>query len=533
MKLPLGPRANGYDRVNLVGPPCQYVHPNRAWPNFSRAFALVALGLCFSQLVAAQNTVPAPDPVLSAANKARQEGRLADAIQTLQDAIGSLDKTGEQSPRLGLYLRTLVMMFNDGNHLTESMSSAQRALEFDRRVLGPTADAVAADLALIADIYRRQQKYDESEKTFLDGIEVIRREGKPSPMRIMQVFGNLASLYEYQKRFDDAGRVVADAMNACDSIGRSPPCEALRQIQARVSHVAAGIPEPQPGGEIEFGETPPSLTALDQEATKALTEKRFVQAEIAIEQEITWIEQNPKTITENPRITHNWYTMLPTKYNNLAQAFEGESFDDRADDAYKKAIELQKANFDPQHPTALDIFNFSGLTTLYRRENRLAELEPIIQGVIDVQEKYLGGNSQYLAETLSALGDVKREQGTRDNDKRQEAADVYQHVLAVQEADFGKDSTRVASTLLRLAELDLSLGPSDSGKWQESTQLYERALKIQVQNYGVNNPILLPGLNGYHLAFQSLGDGTKAQEIQRRIDAIRKMSRPQAPPSPN
>src|ERR1700674_709097 len=85
----------------------------------------------------AQNTRVAPDPVTVAETKALRENRYADAERILVDAIQAAEQSEPDSPRLAGYLKRLAQLLHMKDQHTAASALMQRALEIDRRALGP------------------------------------------------------------------------------------------------------------------------------------------------------------------------------------------------------------------------------------------------------------------------------------------------------------------------------------------------------------------------------------------------------------
>src|ERR1700687_1191430 len=99
---------------------------------------LTVLWLSPALLVCAQNSPatpdPRPDPVMVAANRARNEGRLLDAETILRNAIQS-EQSKPNSPRLGNHLHVLTSTVQMNGPSSELPSLWRQALEADRHAL--------------------------------------------------------------------------------------------------------------------------------------------------------------------------------------------------------------------------------------------------------------------------------------------------------------------------------------------------------------------------------------------------------------
>jgi tetratricopeptide (TPR) repeat protein len=445
---------------------------------------LARLGLvliCFSWsfTALAQNRPPARDQILAGARKAEEEGRLADAVKILGDAVHSMEQAEPENPRLAIYLRFLASIYDLKHDYADALAVAQRALAVDQKAFGPSGSLALGDFGNIAGILRDQGKNVEAEQVLEQAIELLDQSPKPDPDRMVQLYGNLASLYVFEHRWAEAESLLESAMKACKQL---PPvrseCRGIRGMLASVYRSEGRLvdrEQPAPS------HMPLELARLEKTAQQYMNDALYLQAEIAYKQVIAWVEQNPSTETTTPiHIVHDWTRLLPGTYYLLGQALEKQGIIAEAEASYKKGLELQESNASPKVPSTVGSFNFNGLLNLYRSQGRLAEMEPIIQQALELQERLLGENSNGVAETLLDLADVLREEGK-----------------------------------------------TNQNKYREAVPFYERALKIQETNLGMDHPQLFRALTGYVSVLHSLHDETRGAQLQMRVDTIRQKSEAQ------
>lgn len=281
----------------------------------------------------------------------------------------------------------------------------------------------------------------------------------------VSALSSLAQLYVFEKRWIDAKPLLLEAGKLCASLRFPfPQCESARTDLKTVYEAE--------GRSTEVGSVPQATSpfaevrTLNQEARGYEDKGSYLEAEGIYRQAITRIERNAQAVS-----------LLPAEFYFLGQVLEKEGLNDGAEKAYLEGIEREENVVGPKPPASnlIQYFQFNGLRNLYRKEGRLADLEPIMRHALDVQQQYLEPRNPGMAVTIQALADVYREEGKTDPQK---------------------------------------YGPARA--------LYERALNIQQENLGMDHPDLLISLTGYLEVLHALHEETTASDIQARIDAIRK-----------
>lgn len=124
--------------------------------------------------------------------------------------------------------------------------------------------------------------------------------------------------------------------------------------------------------------------------------------------------------------------------------------------------------------------SFHNLIERYRAQGKYAEMEPLCQHVLEIQEQILGAEHFEVALTLSDLAGACDLQG-----KYTEAEPLYKRALVIWEKTLGKEHPRVATTLSNLAKLY-----AVRGNYTQAEQFYLRSLAIQKKTLGPDHPEL-------------------------------------------
>jgi len=122
--------------------------------------------------------------------------------------------------------------------------------------------------------------------------------------------------------------------------------------------------------------------------------------------------------------------------------------------------------------------SFHKLIGRYRTRGQYAEMEPLCQLALEIQEQTLGPAHFEVALTLNDLAEVYHRQG-----KYAKAERLYQRALQILKTTLGNEHPRVSTTLGSLAKLN-----ADQGKYDQAEQFYLCSLAIQKKTRGPDHP---------------------------------------------
>jgi tetratricopeptide (TPR) repeat protein len=447
--------------------------------------AALAFFLLLSSCVWAQNRRPYIDRVMRDAAKAKSEGRLLDAEKLLVNAIRDSEQSDPRNPQLALYLGQLARLYTQKQQYADAIALIQRALEIDQYVFGPTDPRVANDFSAISGIYRGQGNNEQAEELLKQALEVTRRNPHRDAYAIegmITVLNNLASLYVSEHRTRDAETLFQEAMQLCDATPQlkvpGSGCSSLGPLLADLYRAegrtadADQLPLPDLG-------VPEEVQRLDRQARQYETDRNYEDAKGVYTRAVALLEK-----TRDPEDP----TSLPSEINKLGQILEKQGQKEEAERQYLRALEMMEEGAGPEPPGSSMIdfmpISLSNLTNLYRQENRLRDMEPIMGRVLELQEKILRPHDPTIAATLVNFARVYQQEGD---------------LLAKNED--GSDAT---------------------AKYNEAKRLFARALDIQEANLGNDHPQLLMILGPYVSLLRSLHEDPQAAEMQALIDAIHK-----------
>ena len=129
--------------------------------------------------------------------------------------------------------------------------------------------------------------------------------------------------------------------------------------------------------------------------------------------------------------------------------------------------------------------SFHNLIERYRAEGKYAEIEPLCQLALEIEEHTLGREHFEVAITLNDLAETCHLQG-----KHAKAELLYKRSLAIWEKTLGNEHPRIVNTLTNLAELY-----AFQGNYTQAEQFHIRSLAIRKKTLGPDHPDVALNLN--------------------------------------
>ena len=178
--------------------------------------------------------------------------------------------------------------------------------------------------------------------------------------------------------------------------------------------------------------------------------------------------------------------------NNLARLYQVQGRYADAEQLYKRALAIQERAIGPDHPNSSTrdrrraegslqrielIANFgtslNNLALLYHAQGRYPDAEALFKRSLTIQEKAVGPDHLYVANSLSGLAILYQTEG-----RYADAEPLFKRALEIQEKVLGSDHPNVATFLNNLARLYQA-----QGHYADAEPLYKRSLSIQEEIY--------------------------------------------------
>jgi len=415
---------------------------------------LLFLGLMVSCTGWSQSPKADQDPIPASIRNAYKEWRLADAEALLKTAIHDAETKGPPDPRLHELLSLLANVEGHLSHAEEALEAAKRMLAVDDEAFpaGTRTAVVVMDLSTVAAYYEMTGDDEAAGKAYERSLEMAREaHGNPAVDSLLPIFlFRLAHFYNEKHRNADAKELLMEAVGICNGLDRqrAPSCSESRAELAELYHqegnfraaedIASGSGTLTPDANVDWSARVESLDTLARQYEE---EDSYDLAEATYRQAIAVIEKTPGV---EDKTSATAVQML-----RMGQLFEKEGRVDEAGEIYKKSLSTAEASVTAEHPNralSLPVF-LDPLVALYRKENRLSELETILRQALDLGERSFGPHSANLGGTIQNLAMVCRDEG-----KYQDAIQFFQRDLQIGEK-IDPESPQLPALLLLYADL--------------------------------------------------------------------------------
>jgi eukaryotic-like serine/threonine-protein kinase len=298
-------------------------------------------------------------------------GNNVTAREILDKASTEIDPGLSKDPELQAQ-----MMFTMGNVYeklglySQSQSLLTRALEIQRRVLGPEHPSTLGTMQSLSDIYLDQGRYAEAEKMLRDTLDTRRRILGPDHPDTLKSMNDLGLVLIAEGRFADAEKVLRDALEIKTRV-LGPEDSATLNSMENLGNV---------------------FEATDHHADaetlyrKALDIRRRVQGPDA-----------PDTLKA---------------MNNLGNILDNEGHHAEAEKLLRDALEIETRILGPEHPVTL--ISMHNLGDILFEEGRYADAEEMMRDTLNISRRVLGPENPDTAASIYSLGSIALGTGRRD-----------------------------------------------------------------------------------------------------------------------
>ncbi len=362
----------------------------------------------------------------------------------LDDALEFRERTlGPLHPETGLARLRLAELLRREGRFEEAERLALDALAAGR---GPAGSDVtpqdilltASALDLLGFVHTGMSRLADAEADFRDELELLRAHQLEDRAELGSVLVNLAAVHRRQGRPGDAETLLREALeHRRRTLGESHPLTAV--ALARL------------GGLL-----------LDHLGRPDEAEAAFAEA-LAIQSEAFGLDHPARA----------------EALGGLAAVFEGRGETEQAEALLREATRILLAGLGEDHPLALA--GVEALAGHLRRGGRLDEAEPLLGQAILTRRATLGDRHPTLAGALGGWGAVLLALG-RDH----EAEEAFREALRIREDLFGADHPLVALSLMELASV-YEFRQEESA-WREAL---ESALTILERAHPADHPEVL------------------------------------------
>ncbi len=396
---------------------------------------LLFLGLMVSDTGRSQSTKAGQDPIPAPIRNAYNEWRLADAEALLKTAIHDAEAKGPPDPRLHELLSLLANVEGHLSHSEEALEAAKRMLAVDDEAfpVGTHTAIVVMDLSTVAAYYKMTGDDEAAGKAYERSLDMAREaHGNPGADSLLPLcLFRLAHFYNEKHRNADAEELLVEAVGICKPLDRQrdPTCSQARAELAELYHqegdfraaedIASGGGTLTPDANVDWSAR---VESLDMLARQYEEEDAYDLAEATYRQAIAVIEKTPGVEDKS--------SATALQMLRMGRLFEKEGRVEEAGEIYEKSLSAEESSVTAEHPNralSLPVY-LDPLVVLYRKENRLSELETILRQALDLEERSFGPESAHLGGTINDLALVCRDEG-----KYPDAIQFFQRELQIGE----------------------------------------------------------------------------------------------------
>jgi eukaryotic-like serine/threonine-protein kinase len=298
-------------------------------------------------------------------------GNNVTAREILDKASTEIDPGLSKDPELQAQLMfTMGNVYEKLGLYSQSQSLLTRALEIQRRVLGPEHPSTLGTMQSLSDIYLYQGRYAEAEKSLRDTLDTRRRILGPDHPDTLKSMNDLGLVFIAEGRFADAEKVLRDALEIKTRVLGPEDSATLNSMENL-------------GNVFEATDHHADAERLYREA---LDIRRRVQGPDA-----------PDTLKA---------------MNNLGNILDNEGHHAEAEKLLRDALEIETRILGPEHPVTL--MSMHNLGDILFEEGRYADAEEMMRDTLNISRRVLGPENPDTAASIYSLGSIALRRGKRD-----------------------------------------------------------------------------------------------------------------------
>ena len=392
-----------------------------------------------------------------------EKGKDVTVRQALDAAAARIEQGAlDGRPKVEAAVRTtLGSTYRRLGFLDTALPHLLRALEINRRVLGPSDEQALESMHELAVLHTLQGRYDQGEPLWIEVVELRRRELGDKHQHTLESRHGLGELRRLQGRYDEAEQLHRRTLeNRKRELGPSH-ADTLKSMNA-----LAILYRDQ--GRNEEAE------ALYREVVEVLTRSLG--------------NEHPDTLKS---------------MNNLALVLRADGRLSEAERLYLQTLRIERHVLGDEHQTTLSAMN--NLARVYKEQGQLTEAQRLYEETLEIRGRTLGAEHPETLTSMNNLARLYHEQG-----KLAEARELYERALEVRRRALGEDHPGTLTVMNNLARLY-----HEQGKLAEARELYERALEVRRRALGEDHPGTLTVMNNLALVLQAQGELDRAEQLFR------------------
>jgi eukaryotic-like serine/threonine-protein kinase len=329
-------------------------------------------------------------------------GNAVTAREILDKALVDIDTGLNNDPELKARLMdTMADTYDSLGLYTREQPILERAIEIQRRTLGPEHPDTLNSMNNLASDLRQEGHYTEAERLDRETLEIRRRVLGPEHPKTLGTISNLAAVLWDEGHLAEAEKLIREALD----------------IQRRVLGP----------------ENPVTLIMMDNLAVDLDEEGHYAEAE----------KLNREALDIRRRILGPEHPDTLLSMENLGADLGSEGRYPEAEQLDRETLDIRRRVLGREHPETLN--SMSALADVFGLEGHYAEAEKLSREAVDIQRRVLGPEHP---DTVTAMSNLAT--GLEGEGHYAEAEKLARQVLAIQRRVLGPEHPRTATTTYNL-----------------------------------------------------------------------------------
>ncbi|HUL34866.1 MAG TPA: serine/threonine-protein kinase [Candidatus Eisenbacteria bacterium] len=407
------------------------------------------------------------------ADPSESRGNTVTAREILDKAAANIDKELAQEPEVRTQLMDLMgTVYQNLGLYSRAQTLLERALEIQKRELGPEKGATLKTQADLAWTLDHEGKYPGAEKLERTTLEAQRRTLGPENSQTLRTMNYLGWTLHQEGKENEAEKTDREAIGLeARQFGEQDPLTVSGMANLGVTLMEEGKysdAERLQRRVLELEKTglgtdqPDTLQTMDNLASTYSMEQRYADAE----------QTRREALEVERRVLGPEHPYTAETMDNLAYTLQREGKFAEAEKLQRKALEIEKKSLGPEHPdTLLTMLNIAVSLNL---QDRKAEGEQLARETLAIAQRALGPAAPLTLRTMGYFP-VLYTQERRFAD----ATKAQRQILEVEQHAFGNEDARTLATMTEVAS-----ALAREQKLGEAEKCLKDLRAIQAKKYG-------------------------------------------------
>jgi non-specific serine/threonine protein kinase/serine/threonine-protein kinase len=310
----------------------------------------------------------------------------------------------------------------------------QRALDIQRRVLGPEHRDTLSTMNNLANVLSAEGHYPEAEKLLRETLDICRRVLGPEHRQTLQAVYNLANVLERKGQYAEAEKLYRQALD----------------VQRRL----LGL------------ENPETLGSMMNLGNILLDQGHYPEAE----------KLYRETLVLERRVVGPEHPDTLKLMNNLGNVLSAEGRYPEAEKVYRETLDIRRRILGPEHHETLTSMDI--LAYVLNQEGHRAEAEKLNRQALDSMRRVLGAEHPHTLASMYSLAIILSDEG-----HYAEAEKLYRQTLDLQRGILGPEHQDTLRTMVNLGNVLVQ-----EGRYPEGEKLFRETLNLQTHALGLEHP---------------------------------------------